>query len=57
MEIFFRSLKTEWVWTFDYRNFKEKEVSIMDYLLRYYSQIGLHRHNQLHHQDGRTTVC
>ena len=45
MERFFRSLKVEWVPTFDYRNFKEAECSITDYLLGYYSQTRPHRHN------------
>lgn len=46
MERFFRSLKTEWVPTFGYRNFNEAERSITDYILGYYSQIRPHRHNQ-----------
>src|SRR5690606_25156684 len=35
MERFFRSLKTEWVPTFGYRNFKEAEFSITSYVLGY----------------------
>lgn len=46
MEIFFRSLKTEWVPTFGYRNFKEAVFTIMDYVLGYYSQTRPHSHNQ-----------
>jgi putative transposase len=45
MERFFRSLKTEWVPTFGYRNFKEAECSITDYILGYYSQTRPHSHN------------
>jgi len=45
MERFFRSLKTEWVPTFGYRNFKEAEFSITDYVLGYYSQTRPHSHN------------
>ena len=46
MERFFRSLKTEWIPTFGYRNFKEAESSITDYVLGYYSQTRPHKHNQ-----------
>ena len=46
MERFFRSLKTEWVPTFGYRNFKEAGCSITDYILGYYSQTRPHSHNQ-----------
>lgn len=46
MERFFRSLITEWGPTFGYRNFKEAECSITDYILGYYGQIRPHRHNQ-----------
>lgn len=46
MERFFRSLKTEWVPTFGYRNFKEAECSITDYIMGYYSQTRPHSHNQ-----------
>lgn len=45
MERFFRSLKTEWVPTCGYRNFKEAEFSITDYVLGYYSHIRPHSHN------------
>lgn len=45
MERFFRRLKTEWVPTFGYQHFKEAELSIMDYVLGYYSQTRPHRHN------------
>ncbi|WP_087465107.1 IS3 family transposase [Cellvibrio sp. PSBB006] len=45
MERFFRSFKTEWVPTFGYRNFKEAEFSITDYVLGYYSQTRPHSHN------------
>ena len=45
MERFFRSLKTEWVPTFGYRNFKEAECSITDYVLGYYSRTRPHSHN------------
>ncbi|HTF98042.1 MAG TPA: IS3 family transposase [Cellvibrio sp.] len=45
MERFFRSVKTEWVPTFGYRNFKEAECSITDYILGYYSQTRPHSHN------------
>jgi putative transposase len=46
MERFFRSLKTEWIPTLGYRNFKEAECSITDYIMGYYSQTRPHSHNQ-----------
>ena len=36
---FFRSLKTEWVPAFGYRNFKNADRSITSYVLGYHSQM------------------
>ena len=45
MERFFRSLKTEWVPTVDYRNFAEAQQEIIRYIIGYYSQLRPHQYN------------
>lgn len=45
MERFFRSLKTEWVPTVGYRDFREAKHSITDYIVGYYSETRPHRNN------------
>ena len=45
MERFFRSLKTEWVPPSGYRSFNEAKISIIDYIIGYYSQVRPHQHN------------
>ena len=49
MERFFRSLKTEWVPKYGYTSFTEADHSITKYIVRYYSQLRPHQHN-----DGNT---
>ncbi len=53
MELFFRSLKTEWVPNVGYFSFAEAKHKITRYIIGYYSQLrphqyngGLHRMNQ-----------
>lgn len=45
MERFFRSLKTEWVPSYGYRNLAEAKASITSYIIGYYSQIRPHQYN------------
>ena len=45
MERFFRSLKTEWVPQTGYESFQRMKVSVVDYIIGYYSQVRPHRHN------------
>lgn len=45
MERFFRSLKTEWIPTTGYSNFREAESSIIRYITGYYSVIRPHWYN------------
>jgi putative transposase len=45
MELFFRSLKTEWVPTTGYRSFIEAEKSIINYIIGYYSKVRPHSYN------------
>ena len=45
MEWFFRSLKTEWVPTTGHSSFNEAQVSITQYIVRYYSQKRPHQQN------------
>ncbi|WP_440876053.1 IS3 family transposase [Thalassotalea sp. PLHSN55] len=40
----FRSLKTEWVPTTEYRNFSEAKTNITKYISGYYSQVRPHQH-------------
>ncbi len=47
MERFFRSLKSEWVPETGYRSFDEAKVSITKYIVRYYSALRPHRHNNM----------
>jgi len=45
MERFFRSLKSEWVPQTGYHSFAEAKADIISYIIRYYSQVRPHRHN------------
>ncbi|MBO1897096.1 integrase core domain-containing protein [Shewanella sp. BF02_Schw] len=45
MERFFSSLKTEWVSSTGYQDFKETNNSIIDHIIGYYSQVRLHQYN------------
>jgi putative transposase len=45
MERFFRSLKTEWIPTKEYRDFTEAKQQITDYIIGYYSQTRPHHYN------------
>jgi putative transposase len=45
MERFFRSLKTEWMPTTGYSDFKEARHCINDYIVGYYSEIRPHSYN------------
>ena len=45
MERFFRSLKTEWVPACGYRSLDEAWQSVVNYIIRYYSQIRPHQYN------------
>lgn len=45
MERFFRSLKTEWVPICGYSSLDEARQRIVDYIIRYYSQIRPHQYN------------
>lgn len=45
MERFFRSVKTEWVPASGYRSLDEAWQRIVDYIIRYYSQIRPHQYN------------
>jgi putative transposase len=45
MVSFFRSLKTEWVSSTGYQDFKETNNSIIDHIIGYYSQVRPHQYN------------
>ncbi|WP_153043437.1 integrase core domain-containing protein, partial [Xenorhabdus innexi] len=45
MERFFRSLKSEWVPSAGYANFREARHSIIQYITGYYSQLRPHGYN------------
>ena len=45
MERVFRSLKSEWIPKFGYRNFNEAKADIADYLMRYYNHERPHSYN------------
>ncbi len=45
MERLFRSLKTEWEPLTGYESFQQMKVSVVDYIIGYYSQVRPHRHN------------
>ena len=45
MERFFRSLKIEWMPTYEYRSFVQAQNHILKYLIGYYSQLRPHQHN------------
>lgn len=45
MERFFRSLKIEWVPTYDYHSFIQGQHHAMKYLIGYYNQLKFHQNN------------
>lgn len=49
MERFFRSYKTEWMPTTGYQSLVQANAAVMSYILRYYSKVRPHQHN-----DGLT---
>ncbi len=51
MERFFRSLKTEWIPEVGYGSFEEAKREITAYVIKYYSQLRPHTHN-----DGMTPI-
>jgi putative transposase len=44
-ELFFRSLKTEWIPEIGSRSFEEAKNHITEYVIGYYSQLRPHTHN------------
>ncbi|MBL1266524.1 MAG: hypothetical protein COA87_001950 [Halomonas sp.] len=45
MERFFRSLRVEWVPAYGYRSCLQGQHHIVNYLIRYYSQLRPHQHS------------
>jgi putative transposase len=45
VEWFFRSFKTEWMPEIGYNSLEEAKYHITEYIIRYYSQIRPHTHN------------
>jgi putative transposase len=46
MERFFRSLKTEWVPEIGYPSLQKAKTAIWHYIIRYYSKVRPHQHNE-----------
>ena len=46
MELFFRSLKSEWIPEMDYYSFAEAQRAISDYISGYYNRFGAHQFNE-----------